>query len=163
MRSALKYGFVAVAVLLLAVLLYDGMRDKSVEVVIEKRSEVPVPVDWGDGSVRKIDASEYKSLVTDFTKPGAAYLGAGPCVVDFYASWCGPCHALAPRLDRLAEIYKGKVQFYKVDVDDNRELASAYGIRSIPTLLFFKNGVMTTYAGAPHNLTDLVDELTHNE
>jgi len=57
-------------------------------------------------------------------------------VIDFYATWCGPCKATAPVVEALAEAYAGKVDFYKVDVDAQEELASFFGIRSIPSLLF---------------------------
>ena len=63
-----------------------------------------------------------------------------PVVSDFWATWCGPCRMLAPVLDELAEKYDGKVRFGKVNVDDEPLLASRFGIASIPTLIFFKNG-----------------------
>ena len=64
------------------------------------------------------------------------FLGDKPAVVDFYAEWCGPCKSLAPTLEELSEEYAGRVDIYKVNVDDEPELASAFGVRSIPTLLF---------------------------
>ena len=64
------------------------------------------------------------------------FLGSRPALIDFYASWCGPCKSLSPIIDDLAEEFDGKVDIYKVNVDDEQELARAYGIRSIPTLLF---------------------------
>ena len=59
-----------------------------------------------------------------------------PCLIDFYADWCGPCKIVAPILEELAEEYKDKVNIYKVDTEDQRELAGIFGIRSIPSLLF---------------------------
>jgi thioredoxin len=59
-----------------------------------------------------------------------------PCVIDFYADWCGPCKAVAPVLEELGEDYKGKVNIYKVDTEAEQELAAAFGIRSIPSILF---------------------------
>lgn len=59
-----------------------------------------------------------------------------PCVVDFYADWCGPCKMVAPVLDELAEEYDGKINIYKVNTEQEQELAGTFGIRSIPSILF---------------------------
>ena len=64
------------------------------------------------------------------------YLGSRPAIVDFYATWCGPCRTLAPILEELSEEYAGEVDIYKVDIDCEQELAAAFGVRSVPTLLF---------------------------
>lgn len=64
------------------------------------------------------------------------FKGVRPCVIDFYADWCGPCKMVAPLLDELAEEYAGKVDFYKIDTEVEEELAIVFNIRTIPTLLF---------------------------
>ncbi len=63
-----------------------------------------------------------------------------PIMVDFWAVWCGPCRMLSPTVDDIAEQYEGKVEVVKCNVDDCQDIAIKYGIRSIPTLIFFKNG-----------------------
>ncbi len=62
--------------------------------------------------------------------------GENPCIIDFYADWCGPCKQVAPVLEELAKEYEGKVDIYKIDTEDQQELAAAFGIRSIPSILF---------------------------
>lgn len=68
------------------------------------------------------------------------YLGDKPCIIDFYADWCGPCKMVAPILEELAEEYKDEIYIYKVDTEAEQELAAAFGIRSIPSILFCPMG-----------------------
>jgi len=84
-------------------------------------------------NIVNIVADNWKSEVLD---------SAIPVVVDFWAEWCGPCKAIAPSLEELAVELQGKLKFVKVNVDGNQQLASQFGIRSIPTLLVFKGGVV---------------------
>ncbi len=63
-----------------------------------------------------------------------------PVVVDFYADWCGPCRMISPVIEQLSRDYKGKAKFVKINTDDNQELASQFGIMSIPTVMFFSKG-----------------------
>ncbi|MEM8617930.1 MAG: thioredoxin [Pseudomonadota bacterium] len=78
-----------------------------------------------------------------------AVAGDTPVVVDFWAEWCGPCKAMAPHLDAVAEELTGTVQIAKINVDDNPMAASKYGVRGLPTLMLFKGGeVVKTHQGA---------------
>lgn len=72
-----------------------------------------------------------------------------PIVVDFYATWCGPCKKIGPIIEELAAEYEGKVNIVKCNVDDDDELASKFGIRNVPTVIFIKNGeVVDKHVGA---------------
>lgn len=64
------------------------------------------------------------------------FLGERPAIIDFYATWCGPCKMLAPVLDELAAEYEGQVDIYKVNVEEEEELSALFGIRSVPSILF---------------------------
>ncbi|MAG55053.1 MAG: thioredoxin [Planctomycetes bacterium] len=66
--------------------------------------------------------------------------GSGPAVIDFGATWCGPCQALAPEIEKMATEYDGRVLIGKVDVDESTDLATRFSVMSVPTILFFKNG-----------------------
>ena len=65
-----------------------------------------------------------------------------PVLVDFWAAWCGPCRALAPKIEEMSQTYDGKVKFVKLDVDANQQVPAQFGIRGIPTLIVFKEGKM---------------------
>lgn len=99
--------------------------------------------------VKLLTAEDFKTLVADFQSNKDQYIGKKPCVIDFYADWCGPCKQMAPIIESLAEEHSGKVVFYKVNIDNAAELADAYGIESIPTFFFCStDGKITTEMGS---------------
>ncbi len=91
-----------------------------------------------DGKTIHMDKAMFIERVMDFetNKEEWVYLGDKPAIIDFYADWCKPCKLIAPIMDELAEEYKGQIYIYKVDTQVERELASVFGIRSIPAVLF---------------------------
>lgn len=106
-----------------------------------------------DNKMKTIEMNEtmFNEKVMDL---GAAtnawnFKGDKPAIIDFYATWCGPCKATAPILEELAQEYDGKIDIYKVDVDKNEKLSAIFNIRSIPSLLFIpKTGKPTMSVGA---------------
>ncbi|MDE2888602.1 MAG: thioredoxin [Gemmatimonadota bacterium] len=82
-----------------------------------------------------------------------------PVLVDFWAVWCGPCRMVAPIVDELADEYEGRVKVGKVDVDSEQKIAADYGIRSIPTLLIFKNGELAEQVVGAVPKKQLVEKL----
>ena len=81
--------------------------------------------------------------VSDSTFDAEVLKSAEPVLVDFFAEWCGPCKAMAPALEQVANEMAGKVKVVKLDVDQNPQVTGNYGIRAMPTLMMFKNGKMT--------------------
>ena len=102
-------------------------------------------------NVKEYSTDDFKSEVVE---------SDAPVLVDFWAEWCGPCKVIAPVVEELANDYEGKIKFGKVNVDDHNMVASEYGVRSIPTLLIFKNGtVVNQIVGAvpKEKITDILD------
>lgn len=110
----------------------------------------------------KLTTQEFKDKVFDYTKSNEwSYSGELPAIVDFYADWCGPCKMVAPVLEELSEEYKGQLLIYKIDTEAEQELSAAFGIRSIPTLLFIPvNAEPSMQPGAlpKHAFKQIIDE-----
>jgi len=86
-----------------------------------------------------------------------------PALVDFWAAWCGPCRTVGPIVEELADEYKGKIKVAKLDVDSNKQVASKYGVRGIPTLMLFKDGqIVDQIVGAvpKSRIKELLDKVS---
>ena len=102
-------------------------------------------------NVTEMTSAMFQQKVMDYKNNPKTwnFKGDKPAIIDFYATWCGPCKATAPVLEEVAGDYAGQIDVYKVDVDQQRELAALFGIRSIPSLLFIpKTGEPTMQNGA---------------
>ena len=103
------------------------------------------------GEVIALNKAEFLTKVFNYEKNSTkwVYEGDKPCIIDFYADWCGPCKKVAPVLRDLAILYKNDIVIYKINVDQEKELAAAFGIQSIPTFLFIpKEGTPQVSMGA---------------
>jgi thioredoxin 1 len=85
-------------------------------------------------------ASENMVAITDATFDAEVLKSSTPVLIDFWAQWCAPCRAIAPMVDALAKEYAGKLKVVKIDIDSNPKTPTQYDVRSIPTLMLFKNG-----------------------
>ena len=95
--------------------------------------------------------SEHTKNVTDATFAADVLKAPGPVLVDFWAEWCGPCRSIAPAIDEISAEYAGKLTVAKVNIDENPMTPTQYNVRSIPTLMLFKDGkpVATQVGAAP--------------
>ena len=135
-------------IILLLALLVSGAacagNDSQATANVEKESDIEITT----AGVKPMTGEEFDKK---FMYEGS--VRERPAVIDFNASWCGPCRQLAPILEKLAEKYAGEVDFYSIDVDENPEVAAELGIRSIPYMVFAPS------EGAPQTLTGLHDEV----
>lgn len=104
----------------------------------QQKSESQDKTEHNSKVTRNIDAKFMREHIFDYKANPSEFVFKGnrPTIIDFYADWCGPCRQLSPRLEALAKKYAGKIDVYKVNVDNETELASVFGVRSIPMLLF---------------------------
>lgn len=87
--------------------------------------------------IEHLTLDSFKEKIFDFENNKEwKYEGKLPCLIDFYADWCAPCRTIAPVLEELAKDYEGKVNIYKVDTEDQKQLGAMFGVQSIPSLLF---------------------------
>ncbi|MEE0996789.1 MAG: thioredoxin domain-containing protein [Paludibacteraceae bacterium] len=148
MNRILKIGLMCLSMLLAGSVCscgYAQNKSKAKTTKTVKKSQ-----DANYGKVRHITKAEFVKNVYDLDKGGAwKYLGSKPCILDFYAQWCGPCRAISPFLDNLAKKYKDDIVIYKIDVDKERDLARWAGASSIPLLVFIPmNGEPQANRGA---------------
>ena len=107
-----------------------------------------------ESAVTKISKADFLKQVMNYEKNPKEwkYAGTLPCVVDFYADWCGPCRLASPVLEELAKKYKGKIVVYKVNTDQEKELATVFNITGIPAFLWVPTtGKPTMKSGVPNN------------
>lgn len=132
-KTALSFALIFAVVLTLAGTTYNqttnnrNKSDNNNQITVKKRM-----------STIKLTKADFLTKVMDFENNPKEwkYLGEKPCIIDFYADWCGPCKMVAPILEELANEYGDEIYIYKVDTEKEQELAAAFGIRSIPSLLF---------------------------
>ena len=102
-------------------------------------TETPAAAPAAEASaIRHIDAAYLRANIYDYKENPTKFVfkGSRPAIIDFYADWCGPCRSLSPKLEAAAKKYAGKVDVYKVNVDNEAELSQIFGVRSIPMVLF---------------------------
>ena len=162
-------GFIKVGVVLFASLLVgmanasNGNKNNNNKTENIPIDDIPKNAKNGD-TVTELTQEDFVKKVYDFeTNPNAwKFEGDKPAVIDFYATWCGPCKMMSPILDEISKEYEGKINVYKVNVDKEADLASVFGIRSIPSLLFVpmkKEPSMVQGAMPKNELKKLVDDI----
>jgi len=121
---------------------------------------VKMPASELPAKPKDIDLDFFNKNIFDTSKDEIKFLGERPCIVKFYADWCGPCKVLSPIMNELSEEYKNKVDFFNVDTEKQSEMAQLFGVRSIPTIVMMsKKTKPTQIPGAPHkeSLIEIID------
>lgn len=118
-------------------------------------------------AVKELDAASFTEKVYDMDSENLVFLGDKPVIVDFTASWCGPCQRIAPILEELAKEFEGQITIYKVDVDKEKGLAQAFNVSSIPAVLYIPMGnaepVMTVGARGKERFKEEINTLLLNK
>ena len=139
------YKLAAMVAGIVIVLASCGNAGARTEKNADNRTQSTLPKTAG---VQELNAASFSEKVYDMTE-GLKYLGDRPAIVDFTATWCGPCQRISPILEELAKEYDGKIVIYKVDIDKNRDLATAFNISSIPAIMYIPlNGEPVMTVGA---------------
>ena len=142
-----RTSFIILASLLLTV---AGCVDKGAKPAPDAEAESAARQP-ASGTVHQLTAAAFRKNIMDYAADSARwqYLGDRPAVIDFYATWCGPCRSMTPIVEEAAKRYAGDVVFYKVDIDEETELAQFFGIQSIPFFLFIPmQGTPSAQTGA---------------
>ncbi|MCP4310562.1 MAG: thioredoxin [Bacteroidetes bacterium] len=129
----------------------------------------PETTSEADGTTVKLTKQDFLEKVMNYEKNQTEWIYEGdkPALIDFYADWCGPCRIAAPVLEELAKEYEGKIHIYKVDTEKEKELASVFGIQSIPAFLFvpqngkptMSNGIAQTPEQTKEMFRKMIDEI----
>ncbi|MCE1155818.1 MAG: thioredoxin [Bacteroidales bacterium] len=129
---------IVVASLALILIAFTACGNQSKDKATEKNADNITTNETKKMGTIKLTKAEFLTKVANYEANPSEwkYLGDKPCIIDFYADWCGPCKTIAPILEDLAKEYDGQIYIYKVDTEKEQELAAAFGIRSIPSLLF---------------------------
>jgi thioredoxin len=130
----------------------------------QNKPAAPATAKTAETKVIYLTSEEFKKKVFNYEKGGDnwKFEGKNPCIVDFYADWCRPCKMIAPIMEELAGTYKDKIVVYKVNTDKEKEVAGAFNIRSIPSLLFCpKDGKPQMIVGghAKEDYVKMIDEI----
>lgn len=156
MNKLLKFLILPVLALLIGAI---SCSNKNANASKEDSVDQVTPV----SGVEYLSTDLFKKNIFDFSvEKEWKYKGKTACLIDFYADWCGPCKRVAPIMDELSAQYKGKVKFYKVNIDKEGELASVFGVKSIPSILFVPlkgQPQMTTGAYPKEDYVKMIEEI----
>lgn len=158
MTKKLTTLFATLAVVLVAGFAYLQYNNNAV-------AAVP-PGEAGEGDLIEINTKQFKELIYDFDSNEIVYKGDKPCIVDFYATWCGPCKVLKPRLKEIAKQYAGKIYVYTIDVDKNPIPTQLMGVRAMPTTFMIPmkgKGVKNEGALSYKQLEEAVEKMLATE
>jgi len=147
----------------------QGNQEETEVNIVDGETEKGNTASEAQGEVEYLSYDTFLTKVWNFENNSQEWIYEGdvPCVIDFYADWCGPCKRVAPIMDDLAEKYNGKVKIYKINTDKEKQLSSAFGISSIPAVLFvpMKGKPMMQTGALPKDqyIKIIEDELLNNK